>query len=63
MHKGPITDPKQMEHILNERKCLEEAVFPFCVQLRGAYQDKLCLYLLQASEWGGERRRRRRRRS
>ena len=54
MHKAPITEAKQIEHVLNERKILEEATHPFCVQLRGAYQDPKALYLLQ--EWvpGGE---------
>lgn len=54
MHKSPITESKEMEHVINERKILEEATHPFCVQLKGAYQDRLCLYLLQ--EWvpGGE---------
>ncbi len=48
MHKAPIVESKQMEHVLNERRVLEEAsTYPFCVQLRGAYQDKRSLYLLQ----------------
>ena len=50
MHKAPIVEVKQMEHVVNERRILEEASHPFCVQLKGAYQDKLCLYLLQV--WG-----------
>ena len=54
MHKAPIVESKQMEHVVNERRILEEATYPLCVQLKGAYQDKRSLYLLQ--EWvpGGE---------
>lgn len=54
MHKAPIVESKQIEHVLNERRILEEANYPLCVQLKGAYQDKRSLYLLQ--EWvpGGE---------
>jgi len=54
MHKAPIVESKQIEHVINERRILEEANHPLCVQLRGAYQDKSALYLLQ--EWvpGGE---------
>ncbi|PNW86201.1 hypothetical protein CHLRE_02g076900v5 [Chlamydomonas reinhardtii] len=55
MHKAPIVESKQIEHVINERKILEEAcTHPFCVRLCGAYQDKASLYLLQ--EWvpGGE---------
>lgn len=54
LHKAPITEGKQAEHIINELSVMEECRHPFCVQLRGAYQDQDCLYLLQ--EWvpGGE---------
>lgn len=54
MHKGPITESKQVEHVVNERDILEEANHPFCVGLVNAYQDQSSLYLLQ--EWvpGGE---------
>ncbi len=54
MHKAPITESKQVEHVINERRILQEASHPFCVQLCGAYQDRNSLYLLQ--EWvpGGE---------
>jgi len=54
MHKAPITESKQIEHVINERRILEEASHPFCVKLCGAYQDRNSLYLLQ--EWvpGGE---------
>eukprot|EP00199_Chlamydomonas_sp_CCMP681_P000070 CAMPEP_0119102536 /NCGR_PEP_ID=MMETSP1180-20130426/1251_1 /TAXON_ID=3052 ORGANISM="Chlamydomonas cf sp, Strain CCMP681" /NCGR_SAMPLE_ID=MMETSP1180 /ASSEMBLY_ACC=CAM_ASM_000741 /LENGTH=1028 /DNA_ID=CAMNT_0007086843 /DNA_START=136 /DNA_END=3222 /DNA_ORIENTATION=+ len=54
MHKAPITEPKQIEHVINERRILEEASHGFCVKLCGAYQDRDALYLLQ--EWvpGGE---------
>lgn len=55
MHKAPIVESKQIEHIVSERKILEEASdHPNCVKLIGAYQDKASLYLLQ--EWvpGGE---------
>lgn len=54
MHKAPITESKQVEHVINERRILQEASHPFCVRLCGAYQDRNSLYLLQ--EWvpGGE---------
>ncbi len=52
MHKAPIVESKQIEHVLNERRTLEEANHPLCVRLCGAYQDKTCLYLLQASGAG-----------
>ncbi|GIL52865.1 hypothetical protein Vafri_8639 [Volvox africanus] len=55
MHKAPIVESKQIEHVINERKILEEAcAHPFCVRICGAYQDRSSLYLLQ--EWvpGGE---------
>lgn len=47
MHKAPIVESKQIEHVINERRILEEANHPFCVKLMGAYQDKNELYLLQ----------------
>lgn len=47
MHKAPIIEPKQIEHVINERRILEEASHPFCVKLCGAYQDRDSLYLLQ----------------
>ncbi|KAJ9511311.1 hypothetical protein QJQ45_029755, partial [Haematococcus lacustris] len=50
MHKAPITETKQIEHVINERRILEEASHPFCVQLCGAYQDRNSLYLLQVLE-------------
>ncbi len=50
MHKAPIVESKQIEHVINERKILEEAcAHPFCVRICGAYQDRNSLYLLQAS--------------
>lgn len=55
MHKAPIVEVKQIEHVINERKILEEvATHPFCVKLVGSYQDKSCLYLLQEWVAGGE---------
>lgn len=47
MHKAPITESKQVEHVVNERDILEEANHPFCVGLVSAYQDQSALYLLQ----------------
>lgn len=54
MHKAPIVEGKQIEHVINERRILGEADHPFCVRMVAAYQDKNSLYLLQ--EWvpGGE---------
>lgn len=54
MHKAPITESKQIEHVINERRILEEARHPFCVRLMAAYQDKASLYLLQEWVAGGE---------
>ncbi|MEW5320291.1 MAG: hypothetical protein WDW38_011373 [Sanguina aurantia] len=54
MHKAPIVESKQIEHVINERRILEEANHPFCVKLMGAYQDKQELYLLQEWVAGGE---------
>ena len=53
MHKAPIVESKQIEHVINERRILEEASFTFCVRLVGAYQDKTALYLLQVGGWVG----------
>lgn len=47
MHKSPITESKQVEHVVNERQILEEASHPFCVGLVSAFQDISSLYLLQ----------------
>jgi hypothetical protein len=58
MHKAPINEPKQIEHVLNERRILEEATHPFCVRLCGAYQDRNSLYLLQVREGKGRWRER-----
>ncbi len=47
MHKAPLVESKQIEHVVNERVILEAADHPFLVSLKGAYQDKNALYLLQ----------------
>ena len=47
MHKAPVKEPKQVEHIVSERRVIGEAAHPLCVRLRGAYQDAASLYLLQ----------------
>ena len=47
LHKGPMQESKQIEHVMNERKILEEADHVFCVGMVQAYQDKSSLYLLQ----------------
>ena len=47
MHKAPVTEAKQVEHIVSERRVIGEGAHPFCVKLRGAYQDANSLYLLQ----------------
>jgi serine/threonine protein kinase len=49
MHKAPLTEPKQIEHVVNERKILEAANHIFCVRLVQSFQDAKKLYLLQ--EW------------
>ena len=49
MHKAPLTEAKQIEHIVNERKILEAADYSFCVRLVHSFQDAKSLYLLQ--EW------------
>ncbi len=55
MHKAPIVEPKQIEHVINERKILEAAQHPCCVRLCGAYQDRNSLYLPQVLACAGER--------
>lgn len=47
MHKAPLVEQKQIEHVMNERRILGEADHPFLVRLVGAYQDANTLYLLQ----------------
>ena len=49
LHKAPVTEAKQVEHIVSERRVIGQASHQFCVHLRGAYQDANSLYLLQ--EW------------
>ena len=53
MHKSPLSETKQVEHVVNERRILGAADHAFCVRLLRAFQDTNELYLLQ--EWvGGE---------
>lgn len=47
MHKAPLVEAKQIEHVANERAVLGEVSHPFLVGLVGAYQDAASLYLLQ----------------
>jgi hypothetical protein len=47
IHKAPVKEAKQVEHIVSERRVIDEAAHPFCVRLCGAYQDATSLYLLQ----------------
>lgn len=47
MHKAPLVEAKQIEHVVNERSILGELNHPFLVGLVGAYQDANNLYLLQ----------------
>ncbi len=47
MHKAPVKEAKQVEHIVSERQVIGEAAHPLCVRLRSAYQDAASLYLLQ----------------
>ena len=51
MHKAPLTESKQVEHVVNERKILAAVTHPFCVRMLSAFQDTNDLYLLQ--EWVG----------
>lgn len=51
MHKSPLTEAKQVEHVVNERKILGLANHQFCVRLLRSFQDTSELYLLQ--EWVG----------
>jgi len=53
MHKAPLVEAKQIEHVVNERAILGEVHHPFLVGLVGAYQDTNSLYLLQVSGWMG----------
>lgn len=50
MHKNPITDNKQIEHVINERLVLESTKNPFIVDLIAAYQDSKSLYLLMVKK-------------
>lgn len=50
MHKAPLVEAKQIEHVANERAILGEVSHPFLVGLVGAFQDASSLYLLQVSE-------------
>lgn len=50
MHKAPLVEAKQIEHVANERAILGEVSHPFLVGLVGAYQDTGSLYLLQVGE-------------
>eukprot|EP01025_Chloroclados_australasicus_P009311 TRINITY_DN1357_c4_g1_i13.p1 TRINITY_DN1357_c4_g1~~TRINITY_DN1357_c4_g1_i13.p1 ORF type:complete len:1025 (+),score=163.68 TRINITY_DN1357_c4_g1_i13:235-3309(+) len=54
MHKAPIQDAKQVEHIINERIILSDLESPFCVKLIRAMQDKNSLFLLLEWVGGGE---------
>lgn len=47
LHKAPLVEAKQIEHVVNERAILGELNHPFLVGLVGAYQDATSLYLLQ----------------
>lgn len=47
LHKAPIREAKQVEHVLNERRTQAAAGHPLCVALLAAFQDTHCLYLLQ----------------
>lgn len=47
MHKAPLVEAKQIEHVVNERSILGELQHPFMVGLIGAYHDATNLYLLQ----------------
>ena len=47
LHKAPISEPKQVEHVVNEREAQQAARHPLCVALHAAFQDSRCLYLLQ----------------
>lgn len=48
LFKAPITEKKQVEHVVNERKAGQAAgAHPLCVRLHAAFQDDRCLYLLQ----------------
>ena len=54
MHKAPLVEAKQIEHVANERAILGEVAHPFLVGLVGAYQDNNSLYLLQVRTWDGQ---------
>ena len=47
LHKAPIREAKQVEHIVNERRAQAASRHPLCVRLHAAFQDTHCLYLLQ----------------
>ncbi|KAK9795533.1 hypothetical protein WJX73_010591 [Symbiochloris irregularis] len=54
IHKAPITQLKQVDHTVNERRLLETISTDFAVRLVAAYQDATDLMLLQEWVGGGE---------
>ena len=54
LHKKKIIELKQIDHIKNEKNILAGVQHPFIVNLVGAFQDKLNLYLVFDFVQGGE---------
>lgn len=46
MNKQSLNTRKKVEQAVNERKVLASINSPFCVMLRGAFQDKNSLFLI-----------------
>jgi len=54
MSKAEILRKKQVEHVRNERTLLTTLSSPFIVTLKGAFQDRENLYLIEEFVQGGE---------
>jgi serine/threonine protein kinase len=54
LRKTDVFRLRQVDHVLNERNCLERLHHPFIVDLAGTFQDEKCLYMALEFVTGGE---------
>jgi CRP-like cAMP-binding protein len=54
MRKGQVVALKQVEHVINEKKLLEECNHPFLLHLAATFQDEEEIYMLLELALGGE---------